>query len=518
MFLTFTKRKVFTILLLLFLLVFASLVTIYVENRWKIRDAVSLHSRSWKENAEYWWSNKLFGGNAALVVQSKNDGTVARSIPVLVYHGLADEGGGENPFSPAIFSEHMNALKSAGWSTITLDEYERFIRGEIMLPERSFLLTFDDGRKDTFYPSDPVLKDLDMHAVMFAITKKSLTPTSEQSPYYMSLYELEAMERSGRWDVESHGRDSHDWYYVNDGVDIGHFFSNRLWVEEENRIETIDEYRERIKYDLSNSKADLENALDKTVRAFAFPFSDFGQDTVNFKDSMKIIKEEVPGYYSMAFYQVWPGSGETFNYPSEDETMMKRIEPYGDWSREKLLETLETGLSKNLPFKAVSFGEEWISGWGSVTRGEELIVSAQKNTTGASANLNGSWWWDDYTFNTNVNWKSGSNIVLAAMRADDDNYFGCNFGRNGKVYIKSVIDGESHNLIDANYVLGNLNNVSLGISVSGSNISCLVNGEVVIGSLSINRRITNGGIGIEIWDERDGVAEAVFDNINVSSI
>jgi hypothetical protein len=266
----------------------------------------------------------------------------------------------------------------------------------------------------------------------------------------MSPYELKTMEKSGRWEVESHGRDSHDWYYVDEAGEIGHFFSNRLWLEAENRIETEEEFRERIKYDLSNAKLDLENALGKTITSFAFPFNDYGRETVNYPKSQQVLAEEVSKIYQFAFYQVDNSTGETFNYPSDSTVMMKRIEPTGDWSSDYLLAVLESGISKDLPYTSDYFANEWIREWGEALLGEGLTLKAATVTTGASTALNGSWWWRDYTFSADVTWENGSNVVLIARRGDDNNYFGCNFERD-KIYVKTEIDGVSHNLIDKNY-------------------------------------------------------------------
>ncbi len=497
------------------LLCIGTLATLSIENRLNIGEAYGLYTRRLRENVSYFWSNKILGNGWAQAVSYQGDTKSARSIPVLIYHGLPDEGGGENPFNSVNFSEHMRALSDAGWKTITLDEFEEFIRGKRQLPERSFLLTFDDGRKDTFYPSDPVLKDLGMHAVMFAITKKSTSPTSDQSSYYLSTYELGAMEKSEHWEVESHGRDSHDWYYIDGNGSVGHFFSNRLWLSEENRIETEKEFRDRIIYDLSNSKSDLERVFGKEVRALAYPFSDYGQDGTNYPQALNVVGEEVPKYYRLAFYQSWDGNGETFNYPSKEEVMMKRIEPLGGWDGKHLLNVLESGLSKDIPYNSLSFGDEWIGSWGEVSGGDEISLNATALTTGASAALNGSWWWRNYTFTTDVTWTAGSNVVLIGRRGDDDNYFGCNFGRN-KVYIKTVVNGSSSNLEDADYQVPlSDKDINLGLSVRGSRIQCLVNHQVVLDLPNANRRIPNGGIGVEIWDARNGVAQASFDNVEV---
>jgi len=43
------------------------------------------------------------------------------------------------------------------------------------LPEKSFLLAFDDGVKSSYYNTDTLLRALDYNAVMYIITKHSLS-------------------------------------------------------------------------------------------------------------------------------------------------------------------------------------------------------------------------------------------------------------------------------------------------------------------------------------------------------
>ena len=64
----------------------------------------------------------------------------AASVPVLVYHGIPDEGTGSVDKNK--FLGHLKALKDAGWQTVALADFYSFIRGEKDLPDKSFLLTF----------------------------------------------------------------------------------------------------------------------------------------------------------------------------------------------------------------------------------------------------------------------------------------------------------------------------------------------------------------------------------------
>ena len=130
----------------------------------------------------------------------------------------------------------MFALKKAGWQTINMEDFYAFMQGEKQVPDKSFLLTFDDGRKDSYYPVDPILDALDYNAVMFVITKFSLE--EKGGNYYLSDKELKRMYLSGRWEIQSHGKDDHDFYKINANGNEGHFLSNKLWLDNENRLET----------------------------------------------------------------------------------------------------------------------------------------------------------------------------------------------------------------------------------------------------------------------------------------
>src|SRR3989339_479020 len=103
------------------------------------------------------------------------------SIPGLLYHGIIDKPDGANILLEN-FKDQMFALKKAGWQTISIEDFYAFTRGEKQVPDKSFLLTFDDGRKDSYYPVDPILKALDYNAVIFVISKYSL---GQSSNYYL---------------------------------------------------------------------------------------------------------------------------------------------------------------------------------------------------------------------------------------------------------------------------------------------------------------------------------------------
>ena len=80
-----------------------------------------------------------------------------QSIPVLLYHGIVEK---EDRFSltPDRFAEHMLTLHKAGYSTITAEQFRDFMQGKIVLSGKPLLITFDDGRKDSFYGAPDIIR------------------------------------------------------------------------------------------------------------------------------------------------------------------------------------------------------------------------------------------------------------------------------------------------------------------------------------------------------------------------
>src|SRR5688572_19967034 len=79
-----------------------------------------------------------------------------KGIPVLLYHGIVRKPDRFN-MTMEVFKDQMFALKRAGYRTVTLHDFQSFMRGEMELPAKSFLLTFDDGRADSYEGAEPIL-------------------------------------------------------------------------------------------------------------------------------------------------------------------------------------------------------------------------------------------------------------------------------------------------------------------------------------------------------------------------
>lgn len=94
-------------------------------------------------------------------------------IPVLMYHIVDEALANVEKYycvSKENFETQMSFLSKKGFSTISLEDlYNALIMGT-QLPEKSIIITFDDGYKDNFENAYPILKEYNFTAKIFLTT------------------------------------------------------------------------------------------------------------------------------------------------------------------------------------------------------------------------------------------------------------------------------------------------------------------------------------------------------------
>jgi peptidoglycan/xylan/chitin deacetylase (PgdA/CDA1 family) len=451
----------------------------------------------------------------------------AKAIPVLTYHRLVRDVNDVANVTVANFQDQMLALKKAGWQSVSLQEFEEFIEGRRTLPEKSFLLTFDDAAKDSFYPVDPILKALGFHATNFVIVASSEIP---RSTYYLVPKEIERMIASGRWSIGSHSFDGHRPYPADPAGQTGVYFADRLWLSEQSRLETVSEFSARVRQDLAAAKKDLETTYNVPIRSFAFPL---GNETGvnganNFPEGASTTEAIARSLYKFGFLQL-NNQHFTFAFPTREalpgdiasmtahllgtDFIVRRIHVDHDWDGERLLSIMENGRMKTLPYED-DFSENrgWIPAWGALSIGRNNFeLKATDSHSSASAFLDGSALWDDYGFDLTANWQSGHIFALADV-IDSSTYDACVYSR-GEVRIQSTVRGQTRTLVAKKVpAIAYSDSARLGIRVHGATIECTWDYASVLESYE---RKHAGGVGVQVWNETLGVAEAQVSSVIV---
>ena len=191
------------------------------------------------------------------------------SVPVLMYHHLNDSGEGSSTIQTETFRAHMEAIKDAGYQTVSLEEIYNYVWYGTPLPENPIAITFDDGYTSNYELAYPILKELDMQAAIFAIGvsvgKDTYKDTNYEMTPHFSWEQANEMISSGLITVQTHTYDFHQWPpYEAEGS-----------AARENVLplagETEEHYMEAFGADLSRARQELEQETGQNCYVLAYP-------------------------------------------------------------------------------------------------------------------------------------------------------------------------------------------------------------------------------------------------------
>lgn len=177
-------------------------------------------------------------------------------IPVLMYHHILPENQRMAlPYNSAIisfesFKEQMAWLKSEGWQALRLNEFYDALRSEDPLPEKSFVITFDDGYASNLFFAFPTLNRYGFPAAEFIITANLEEETRKWEGKKLSWKDVQAI--SSIFSIQSHSHSFHQ-------MDAGKPF---LRSKEQEEIQT----------DLDFAWAEIDRHIEPGIRAFAYPY------------------------------------------------------------------------------------------------------------------------------------------------------------------------------------------------------------------------------------------------------
>ena len=186
-------------------------------------------------------------------------GTVGVKIAVLMYHHLMPEeeivqnGHQDNKsiLPVEIFYAQMEMLKQQGFHTATMDELEKFLAGEITLPQKTVAITFDDGYFSNIEYAYPVLKTNNQSGTIFMIGSLALR---KEDGWLKYIKHGDISKYEDVFSFESHTYDMHN---------------------------TMDDRSYLIIAPLENVKEDMVKNRDLfNARYFAYPFGQYNRSVI----------------------------------------------------------------------------------------------------------------------------------------------------------------------------------------------------------------------------------------------
>jgi peptidoglycan/xylan/chitin deacetylase (PgdA/CDA1 family) len=172
---------------------------------------------------------------------------------ILYYHRVEDEEH-RSCVKPAAFAAQMAHLRTEGYRVLALPEVRAYIEEHRPFPERTIVVTFDDGFADNYHNAFPILQ------------KEGLPMTLFLTADYIGREELPVLrDRSGvaplSWDqVEEMSRH---------GVDIG---AHTLTHPE---LTDVDDAR--LEKEVAGSRQAISERLGRDIRLFCYPRGRFDE-------------------------------------------------------------------------------------------------------------------------------------------------------------------------------------------------------------------------------------------------
>ncbi|MFN8457926.1 MAG: polysaccharide deacetylase family protein [Anaerolineae bacterium] len=198
---------------------------------------------------------------AATAIPTHTPQPVPQHVPILMYHYLsappadADAIRRDLSTSPEQFEEHLAYLRQAGYHTISLEQLAYAIKGVIQLPNKSIIITFDDGYRDHYENAFPILKKNGFTATFFIFTQ----PIDTNNVDYLSWDMVKEMHRAG---ME---------------------FGSHSYRHLDMRQRDVD----FLVYEIVGSSEAIEQRIGEPVRFFSYPSGRYDDMVIKVLDSAK---------------------------------------------------------------------------------------------------------------------------------------------------------------------------------------------------------------------------------------
>jgi peptidoglycan/xylan/chitin deacetylase (PgdA/CDA1 family) len=171
------------------------------------------------------------------------------NIPILCYHNLNPTKPGSMNLTPKKFEEQMEWLKDNGFTVIPLAEAVEFLQGKrSSLPEKSVVITADDGWESVYKYMYPIVKEYNIPVTLFIYPQ-----TISEGKNAMTWDQLKELQQTGLFDIQ------------------GHTYDHPNFKQTKKHISS-EKFEKYVNSQLVKSKKILEEKMGAKITLLAWPF------------------------------------------------------------------------------------------------------------------------------------------------------------------------------------------------------------------------------------------------------
>jgi hypothetical protein len=429
----------------------------------------------------------------------------------LAYTGVSDR---DNEVKKDQFRRHLRALKAAGYVPIGLKDVQGLLKDGKDLPPRAVLLTFDHGRRSSYFAVKGILREVGWKAVMFLWTKPILDKDASSLlwPYVQGMLE------NGQWEIGSQSHLGFEKVQATSSGQFGHYMTTVQWLSKEARFETADEFRTRIETDYQKSLNNIEQGTGVRPLAYAYPYGDFGQTRRQASVVRNFNMAMVAKYYQLGFLSGNFGLNTRFS----DPLRLNRLQISATWTAEELvarLERLWAGTKESAPVELEVSDKQWIVDEGALTiQDQELFLSAEESSTGARLWLAGSDLRQDFYAKGQIHLQTGQFGVYMRASPDQERYVYLGIDPDGNAWLRQKRAwGEPFTLASAQLTLAASQKHQLELFVRDRLFYALLDGRAVFEKrVELTGEPDPGMIGLSVWHPEERQARASVCRLTVN--
>ncbi|MDD5677386.1 MAG: polysaccharide deacetylase family protein [Kiritimatiellae bacterium] len=353
----------------------------------------------------------------------------AQVFAALAYSGVS---GKTNEVSPARFREHLKALIRHGYVPLTLSDIRQFYTESKPLPAKGVLLTFDHGRKTSYFECHSTISKAGWNAVMFLW----LRPIEQNDEFVLRWPYLENMVRSKTWEIGAQSYDGFARIAATADGRLGNFMTTAQWLTGEQRFESIDEFQARLAADHQRCIDGIKAGVGVTPIAYAYPYGDFGQYQSRALVTRSVNAALVRKYYGLGF----TAGNFAINTRYSDSQRLNRLNVSPEWTGEELVKFLDRAWPDSKP---AMLSEEtrkpsaWILDWGRITpTNGGMVLSTTPEATGAKMWLAGSDLSQDVSMRVKFHLQQGQMGMYLHATPDEDSFVYVGIDARGDVWLR----------------------------------------------------------------------------------
>jgi peptidoglycan/xylan/chitin deacetylase (PgdA/CDA1 family) len=213
-------------------------------------------NKAWVIEDENKGSSLEKGQWVVIPLQEKNKGGLQSDgyqvVPILTYQDFAEKCEAPHCTPRETFIHQMNYLKENGYRVISLKDLLGFLEYKHGIPEKSVVITVDDGYRSFYKIAYPILNEYGFKATLFITT--DLMRKSKNRVTWNQLKKMKA-----------------------DGFEVGSGCLSRTDLSKKRKKEREKAYFKRIENELVRSKKIIDRKLGQKTIYLAFPFGGYNQ-------------------------------------------------------------------------------------------------------------------------------------------------------------------------------------------------------------------------------------------------